>query len=43
MLEFYLDDILFHIHSLSRPATGNVGIVGAPGTVSDLKAWQMNL
>ena len=28
MLEFYLDDILFHIRSLSKPATGKIGIVG---------------
>jgi len=43
MLEFYLDDILFHIRSLTKPATGKIGIVGAPGSVGKLKAWQMNL
>jgi hypothetical protein len=43
MLEFYLDDILFHIRSLTKRATGKVGIVGAPGSISDLEAWQMNL
>jgi len=43
MLEFYLDDTLFHIHSLTKPATGKIGIVGPAGSVSKLKAWQMNL
>ena len=43
MLEFYLDDILFHIRSLSKPATGKIGIVGTPGSVTALKAWQMSL
>ena len=43
MLEFYLDDVLFHIRSLTQPATGKIGIVGAPGSISDLQAWQMDL
>ena len=43
MLEFYLDDVLFHIRSLSKPATGKIGIVGTPGSVTALKAWQMSL
>ena len=43
MLEFYLDDVLFHIRSLSKPATGKIGIVGTPGSITGLKAWQMSL
>jgi hypothetical protein len=43
MLEFYLDDILFHIRTLGKPATGKIGIVGTPGSVTDMKVWQMSL
>ena len=42
MLEFYLDDILFHLRALKYPPTGKVGIVGAPGSVFGLKAWEMS-
>lgn len=42
MLEFYMDDILFHIRALKYPSTGKVGIVGATGSIYDLKAWDMS-
>ena len=42
MLEFYLDDILFHIRTLRQFADGKFGLVGAPGSVSEVKAWQMS-
>ena len=34
MLEFYLDDILFHIRTLRQFANGTFGLVGPPGAVS---------
>jgi len=42
MLEFYLDDILFHVRTLQKFANGKIGIVGAPNTVRDVQAWQMS-
>ncbi len=42
MMEFYMDDILFHIRALKYAPTGKVGIVGTTGSVSDLKAWDMS-
>jgi hypothetical protein len=42
MMEFYMDDILFHIRALKYAPTGKVGIVGTRGSLSDLKAWDMS-
>ena len=42
MIEFYMDDILFHIRALKHAPTGKVGIVGGRGSVSGLKAWDMS-
>jgi len=42
MMEFYMDDILFHIRALKYAPTGKVGIVGGRGSVSGLKAWDMS-
>jgi len=42
MMEFYMDDILFHIRALKYAPTGKVGIVGTTGSISDLKAWDMS-
>ena len=42
MLEFYLDDVLFHIRTLRQFADGKFGLVGASGSVREVKAWQMS-
>ena len=42
MIEFYMDDVLFHIRALKYPPTGKVGIVGQTGSIFGLKAWEMS-
>lgn len=41
LIEFYLDDILFHIRSLVS-LDGAFGLVGPSGTVREVSAWQMS-
>ena len=41
MLELYLDDLLFHVRSLTKPLTGKIGLLGATGAVRNVRVWRM--